>query len=142
MPGQEDEAARRRHQESPLCEQLLESCCAGIQSLWSSESSPDSALPASCRDQPPRSQVGDSPKAREIGPAESETSLREPVPSRNGHKKTYLLQLLRDQGVEEDWSLEIPLTSERIRMACQDQIVRHVQSHITHQVEDFLNILQ
>ena len=48
----------------------------------------------------------------------------------------------RDQGVEEDWSLEIPLTSERIRMACQDQIVSHVQSHITHQEEDFLNILQ
>ena len=48
----------------------------------------------------------------------------------------------RDQGVEEDWSLEIPLTSERIRMACQDQIVTQVQSRITHQEEDFLNIIQ
>ena len=48
----------------------------------------------------------------------------------------------RDQGVEEDWSMEIPMTSERIRMACQDEIVKHVQSQITHQEEDFLNILQ
>ena len=48
----------------------------------------------------------------------------------------------REQGVEEDWSLEIPLTSERIRMACRDGIVSQVQSSITHQEEDFLNILQ
>ena len=48
----------------------------------------------------------------------------------------------RDQGVEEDWSLEVPLTSERIRMACRDQIVSQVQRNITHQQEDFLNIIQ
>ena len=37
----------------------------------------------------------------------------------------------RDQGVEAgDWRLEIPLTSERIRMACQDDIVNFVTDHV------------
>ena len=37
----------------------------------------------------------------------------------------------RDQGVEAgDWRLEIPLTSERIRMACQDDVVNFVTDHV------------
>ena len=38
----------------------------------------------------------------------------------------------RDQGAEAgDWRLEIPLTSERIRMACQDDITNYVTNHVT-----------
>ena len=37
----------------------------------------------------------------------------------------------RDQGTEAgDWRLEIPLTSERIRMACQDDITNFVRDHV------------
>ena len=37
----------------------------------------------------------------------------------------------RDQGTEAgDWRLEIPLTSERIRMACQDEIVNYITNHV------------
>ena len=37
----------------------------------------------------------------------------------------------RDHGVEAgDWRLEIPLTSERIRMACQDDITNFVKEHV------------
>ena len=38
----------------------------------------------------------------------------------------------RDQGTETgDWMTEIPLTSERIRMACQDDITTYVTEHLT-----------
>ena len=38
----------------------------------------------------------------------------------------------QDQGAETgDWRLEIPLTSERIRMACQDDVVNFVTDHVT-----------
>ena len=37
----------------------------------------------------------------------------------------------RDQGTEAgDWRLEIPLTSERIRMACQDDITNFVKERV------------
>ena len=37
----------------------------------------------------------------------------------------------QDQGVEAgDWRLDIPLTSERIRMACQDDVVNYVTDHV------------
>ena len=45
----------------------------------------------------------------------------------------------RDQGVEEDWPMEVPMTSERIRMACRDEIVRRVEDIET--VEKILNIM-
>ena len=45
----------------------------------------------------------------------------------------------RDQGVEEDWPMEVPMTSERIRMACRDEIVRRVEDIAT--VEKILNIM-
>ena len=38
----------------------------------------------------------------------------------------------RDQGAEAgDWRMEIPMTSERIRMACQDDIITYVTEHVT-----------
>ena len=37
----------------------------------------------------------------------------------------------RDQGAETgDWRTEIPLTSERIRMACQDDIINFVRERV------------
>ena len=39
----------------------------------------------------------------------------------------------RDQGVWEDWSLEIPLTSQRISMEFGDKIVRFVRILFTDQ---------
>ena len=45
----------------------------------------------------------------------------------------------RDQGVEEDWPMEVPMTSERIRMACRDEIVKRVEDIAT--VEKILNIM-
>ena len=37
----------------------------------------------------------------------------------------------RDQGAETgDWRTEIPLTSERIRMACQDDITNFVRERV------------
>ena len=45
----------------------------------------------------------------------------------------------RDQGVEEDWPMVVPMTSERIRMACRDEIVRRVEDIAT--VEKILNIM-
>ena len=48
----------------------------------------------------------------------------------------------RDQGVGQDWAMEIPLTSERIRMACQDDIVSHVRENVIADQENILNIIK
>ena len=47
----------------------------------------------------------------------------------------------RDQGVEENWAMEIPMTSERIRMACEDDIVRRAQKSVKTD-QEILNIIQ
>ena len=45
----------------------------------------------------------------------------------------------RDQGAEVgDWRMEIPLTSERIRMACQDDIVKFVQENVATPTDGLL----
>ena len=50
----------------------------------------------------------------------------------------------RDQGTEAgDWRLEIPLTSERIRMACQDDVINYVTNHVaTPKERVLLNIFE
>ena len=47
-----------------------------------------------------------------------------------------------DVGTLGDWTLEIPLTSERIRMCCQDPITDFVSKQIPTGTEDLVNILK
>ena len=49
----------------------------------------------------------------------------------------------RQEGsMDDDWRLEIPMTSERIRMACQDDIVSFVKKSTSETKEDTLNLFK
>ena len=47
-----------------------------------------------------------------------------------------------DHGTHGGWTLDIPLTSERIRLACQDGITNFVTDKVPTGREDSFNIIQ
>ena len=47
-----------------------------------------------------------------------------------------------DHGTRGAWTLDIPLTSERIRLACQDNITKFVMDKVQKGREDIFNIIQ
>ena len=47
-----------------------------------------------------------------------------------------------DHGTPGGWTLDIPLTSERIRLACRDEITKFVAKKVPKGREDSFNIIQ